>query len=192
MCWDQGETGPRQSADGKDAADRRPEGEQPTAPTNISNPQQEKPSTPTVINNSTYNSASYTGGGTTGAGQGNTGTGGKDAGAGGDAGEGDDEGPGSAAGPLADPYEGEEETVATVYADYQSRLSSTPFGNAITQFFTVQTSGTCPTWSVPSSEWWPVMVFDYHCTGILASSLALVGYVLLAVVAYKAFQIAVY
>lgn len=193
MCWAPGETGDRNSADGKDGANRTVAPTTPTIPSVVANPTPAGPTTNTTINNTTYNTSSATGSGSTGGTQGNTGTGGTDAGAGGDGGEGEDqEGPGTAAAPLADPYEGSEETVADVFADYKGRVSTTPMGNAITTFFTVSVGGSCPSWSVPASEWWPTMVFDYHCTGILANTLSLVGYVLLAVVAYKAFQIAVY
>ncbi|TAA08850.1 virulence factor TspB C-terminal domain-related protein [Pseudoxanthomonas winnipegensis] len=73
LCWNNAETGPKITADGKVAADREKAPTQPTPPKAQVDPQVVNQST-TTINGNTYNTNTYSGSGNAG-GQPNTGTG---------------------------------------------------------------------------------------------------------------------
>lgn len=196
-CWAPGQTGPRQTSDGSRGADRQQAPTPNTPPPGMENPQPDGPPRQTTINNNTYNTQNYVG--TPGAGgnpsQGDVGEGGNDPtapdGPGqGDEGDGDGDGPGSPGGGLGDLYEGEGKTVSDVVTEYQTRIENAPIRAATTGFLTVSLGGSCPTFSVPATDFWNEMTFAYHCNGALADALSLGGWVILAVAAYAAFRMA--
>ncbi len=128
------------------------------------------------------------GGGEDGGGDGGGGTGpGPGQGEGG--GDGDGPGtPGEDGGPL---YEHDKNlTIPKVYAEYEQRVKKAPIIDATKRFFTVSVGGSCPVFTVPASAYWEAMTFDLHCSGAIFALLQLIGWVLLAMAAYKAGEIA--
>lgn len=194
-CWESnlGEEGARQSADGTQGADTQignpPPANQP--PPNMQNPQPQGPPSNTEINGTGRNTQIWGGSGTNGPGQPNTGTGGNDPGApGGDGGDGEGEGEeaGSPSSGLGDLYEGNGKTVGDVVGEFRTRMENAPIASAATGFLTVSVANSCPVWTVPATDYWNEMVLNYHCTGQLAESLALGGWVVLALAAWAAFR----
>jgi len=128
------------------------------------------------------------GGGDDGDGDGGGGTG-PGPGPGEGDGDGDDPGaPGEDGGPL---YERDKNlTIPKVYAEFEQRVKKAPIIDATKRFFTVSVGGSCPVFTVPASAYWEAMTFDLHCSGAIFALLQLIGWVLLAMAAYKAGEIA--
>ncbi|EMT5434803.1 hypothetical protein WMR10_000313 [Stenotrophomonas maltophilia] len=128
------------------------------------------------------------GGGEDGGGDGGGGTG---PGPGPGEGDGDGDGPGTPGedgGPL---YERDKNlTIPKVYAEFEQRVKKAPIIDATKRFFTVSVGGSCPVFTVPASAYWEAMTFDLHCSGAIFALLQLIGWVLLAMAAYKAGEIA--
>ncbi|MBH1408157.1 hypothetical protein I5U08_01380 [Stenotrophomonas maltophilia] len=128
------------------------------------------------------------GGGDDGGGDGGGGTG---PGPGPGEGDGDGDGPGAPGedgGPL---YEHDKNlTIPKVYAEFEQRVKKAPIIDATKRFFTVSVGGSCPVFTVPASAYWEAMTFDLHCSGAIFALLQLIGWVLLAMAAYKAGEIA--
>jgi hypothetical protein len=134
------------------------------------------------------------GGGGTGPGDGDgggDGGGGTGPGPGPGDGDGDGDGPGTPGedgGPL---YEHDKNlTIPKVYAEFEQRVKKAPIIDATKRFFTVSVGGSCPVFTVPASAYWEAMTFDLHCSGAIFALLQLIGWVLLAMAAYKAGEIA--
>ncbi|MGE8451142.1 MAG: hypothetical protein ACN6OP_11090, partial [Pseudomonadales bacterium] len=106
-------------------------------------------------------------------------------------GDGDGDGPGTPGedgGPL---YEHDKNlTIPKVYAEFEQRVKKAPIIDATKRFFTVSVGGSCPVFTVPASAYWEAMTFDLHCSGAIFALLQLIGWVLLAMAAYKAGEIA--
>ncbi|HHA2702057.1 TPA: hypothetical protein ACOEQH_000116 [Stenotrophomonas maltophilia] len=128
------------------------------------------------------------GGGEEGGGDGGGGT---SPGPGPGEGDGDGDGPGTPGedgGPL---YEHDKNlTIPKVYAEFEQRVKKAPIIDATKRFFTVSVGGSCPVFTVPASAYWEAMTFDLHCSGAIFALLQLIGWVLLAMAAYKAGEIA--
>lgn len=188
MCWEPNEYGERMTADGKEGANRQPPGTPAPPPKAMENPQQAGSVTNTT-NNSTSTTTVFNGGGNSG-GQGNVGTGGKEgSGSGGD-GEGIDFG---SSGPgLGTLFEGEGHTEESVAAQIYTAAQGADIARGLVHFFQVPSSGACPTWSLPSTDFWDSMTIDQHCAGDFAAMLAACGWVVLAAIGFLAFRIAFY
>lgn len=204
ICWQPGQTGEQTDAD---TMQKRNAGDQPIPPDSLQLPngdtlsQSGEPvTTNTTINNNgdtrnvTTTTTNYETGSGTNAGDTNSGEPGDGSGDGsGDGeGDGDGEGPGAPSEGVGDIYEGEGRTVADAFGEFKTRVMAAPIMGAGTQFLTVSVSGSCPVFTVPATDYWDVLTFDYHCSGALADALALGAYLLLAVAAYTAFKVALY
>lgn len=195
MCWSPGETGPRVTADGTQGADRVVAPATPTPPPNMKNPTPDGTAT-TKVGPTTYNTTNYNGTGSSG-GQGNVGTGGKDGsapGTGSGSGDGDGEGAGApGSGVPGDLYTKTDKTIGSVYGDFKTAVSESPFITTAEGVFGGCSSGGggCPmeAWSAP--EWGIAFDLSQLCSGILASIIAFAGYVCFAGMAFFAFKVAV-
>jgi hypothetical protein len=207
LCWNPDETGPRNTADGKEAADRKKPPEVPVPPSNIENPTLISETTSTVNNTTTVTNV-YSGTGNSG-GTGNTGGGGKDAGTGGGGGTGGGTGGGSGGG-SGECAEGQEcedgpgtpagdgeykrldgaegRTPGAVFSAFRSRMSASPFVSAASGFFTVNAGGSCPSWTLPATDWTPSIALDFWCSSALSTVWQLFGYVLVIVYSWVAFR----
>lgn len=133
------------------------------------------------------------GGGGGGCTSGNCSGGGDDGG--GDDGGGDDGGddpgpgsPGASGGPL---YSPSGKTMASVWADFRGRLDETEVMQQAVNFLNVgNLSAGCPTWEIPATEFFDAFLIDMHCRDPYSSLWAWAGYLMLALAAYRAFQIA--
>lgn len=187
LCWRPGETGPRTTSDGLFGADRKVAPGAPTAPATIANPE-EKNNSQTTINNNTYNSSSYSGGG----GSGNPGQG--DSGVPGDSnGDGQsDDGAGSPGPRPGNLYTPSGKTMAGVWGTFKNRVSNSPLVTAGDNFFSLNAGGgACPVWTKSADEWLPAMTFDFHCQGLTAQLLDWAAWVLLAVIAFFCWRVAI-
>lgn len=193
MCWGPSETGSKTNPDGTEGATRTPDPTQPTPPPNMENPTPSGPPGSTTINNNTYNSGGYNGSGNTG-GQGPGTSGPGQGGSGGNGGndDGEEDGPGAPGGGVGTLYEGNGKTMGEVVGAFQTRIANAPVATATTQFLSVSLSGSCPTWTLEESAFWPAMVMDLHCGGALGDALESGSYLLLAMAAFAAFRIAFY
>lgn len=96
-------------------------------------------------------------------------------------------------GQLGTLYTPSQDTPQSVYSQFASSVSSSPLSTAVTGFFGVSTSGSCPSWSIPANKYWTSgFSFDFFCQSAILSLLSAAGYVVLAVAAYAAFKIALY
>jgi len=83
--------------------------------------------------------------------------------------------------------------VASVFSDFSAKAKQTPLVSAASGFFDIgSVSGSCPTWTVPESEWLPAMTFDFYCNATALEIIGWAGWVILCVGAFRAFEIAVY
>lgn len=91
-------------------------------------------------------------------------------------------------------YQAGTDTPGSVYGNFQSQVSSAPIVSAVTGFFTVTTSGSCPTWHIPGNKYWGAAGFDFtfFCDSAVLAIMALAGYVVLAMAAFSAVRIAIY
>lgn len=203
LCWQPGETGPRNTEDGSLAGDRQVAPKAPAISSEIKNPTTVG-NTTTTINNTTYNTTTATGTGNTG-GQGNVGTGGSTGngtgtsdgtgqGTGKGDGKGDGEegdGEGNAGEGLGDFYEGSDDTAESVMSDFMAQVQDTPLAQQVTSFMQVEGGGSCPVFTVPATAFWKYMTFDAHCSGDFLGFLQAMGWVVLALATYCAVRIAV-
>ncbi len=81
-------------------------------------------------------------------------------------------------------------TVEKVYSEFEQRVKKAPIIDATKRFFTVSVGGSCPVFTVPATAFWEAMTFDLHCSGVIYALLQLIGWVLLAMAAYRAGEIA--
>lgn len=196
VCWNPGETGERQTADGQLKADRQVA---PNMPAIEAADGSTITTSTTTIGDTIYNSSVSSGGVSSGPGQSNTGEGGSDGGEGGD-GEGDGtcdarkedcSNAGDAGSGVGNLYEKSGETIGGKFQQFRNRVSGSALASAGDQFFNVQSlGGSCPALTVPGTYYWEAMSFEYHCSGVLAAALASAGWLLLAIAAYAAFKVA--
>lgn len=157
----------------------------PTPPPGMENPTAIS-TTGTTINGNQYNTTNYGGSGNSG-GQSNTGNGGKQPGE-----EGEKEEVGSPGAGVEKLHEAGEATIGSIYGAFSTRVSNAPILQAGQAFFTIPNSGgSCPTWTIPASEWTPALVFDFFCNPTLMTILGYAGYILMAVAAMRAFHIGI-
>jgi hypothetical protein len=83
-------------------------------------------------------------------------------------------------------------TISDSVSDYKAAVANAPIVQAGQQFFTVTGGGSCPTFTLAATDWWPAMVFDYQCRSPMSDVFALAGYLVLAIGAWSAFKIAIY
>jgi hypothetical protein len=190
-----GETG--QKTD-RDVAQKRNPGTDTTPPTpppgETMNPKYPPQTTTTTVNNTTITTTLTTG--TTGSGTDAGGPGGTDSGQPGDgsgSGDGEGDGPGQAGAvpSFADAPWGDERTVASVIAAHKARIEAAPIAQATTGFFTVQASGSCPTWTLPATPYTPSVVMDFWCVSELSTVWTVIGAVCLICFGWVAFRIGV-
>ena len=74
----------------------------------------------------------------------------------------------------------------------KDRIEQVPIVRAADGFFTLNLSGTCPTFDIPNTEVWAGLDPGILCNGTLDSILEWVGYVVLAVAAFAAIRIAIH
>jgi hypothetical protein len=208
FCWSPGQEGPQVASDVTQGASRQVTPYTPTPPNPTDSSHEWSTSqSATTSDSSTSNGVTSTTGQTTNvynnvpAGTG-TGTGtlggttipGGSSGTNPDRCTGSDDctGAGSAGAHSAqtDYYTPDTATVASEFAAFKSSALASPLIGAATNFFTVSVSGACPVFDVPASAYWGHLVFSYHCSGALADTLALCGWMMLAVAAYGAFKVA--
>jgi len=91
-------------------------------------------------------------------------------------------------------YTASVDTPGSVYANFKSRVSGSPLITAAAGFFTVNASGSCPSWHIPGNQYWGQGGFDFtfFCDSGILAILALAGWIVLAVAAFSAFRIAIY
>lgn len=191
LCWDPGEEGAKNTADGEYSADKKKAPGVPTAPASITNPTTIS-TTSTTNGGDTFNTTTFSGTGTNG-GQSNTGTGGTDTGAGGGSGDGEDgNGYGSASGDASlSRFAGAEgRTVSSVVEAHKARMALAPLVAASYGFFTVTAGGACPTWTLPNTDWSPSIEMNFWCRSELSSAWTMVGVIMLIVFGWAAFRIA--
>lgn len=93
-------------------------------------------------------------------------------------------------GTLGDLYKPTGDTVDSAVTDFQASIKDAPIGAAVTGFFTVEnTGGSCPTWSMPESDWLPAQTFDFYCRPDLDFVLDGARIVILIAFAFAAFRI---
>lgn len=160
------------------------------------NPKFPPQTTTTITNNTTITTTLTTG--TTGSGTDAGGPGGTDGGepgdgSGGGSGDGEGDGPGQAGAVpsfAAAPW-GDERTVSSVIAAHKARIEAAPIAQATTGFFTVQASGSCPTWTLPATAYTPSVVMDFWCVSELSTVWTVIGAVCLICFGWVAFRIGV-
>jgi hypothetical protein len=79
-------------------------------------------------------------------------------------------------------------TVDGVVSNFKSRMSGAPMINAAGSFFTVSAGGSCPSWTLPATDWTPSIQMDFWCHSGLATAWQLFGYVMLIVYGWVAFR----
>jgi hypothetical protein len=101
---------------------------------------------------------------------------------------------GQADGNVGQMYQASTDTPASVYADFVSSVQSSPLISATTGFFTVNASGSCPTWHIPGNKYWGEAGFDFafFCSDGMLALLALASYLIAATAAFCAYRIALY
>lgn len=101
---------------------------------------------------------------------------------------------GEADGQIGTLYTAGTDTPSGVYASFKAKVAGSPLIGAATAFFTVNASGSCPTWHIPGNKYWGEAGFDFtfFCDPAILAIFALAGYVVLAVAAFSAFRIALY
>jgi hypothetical protein len=95
---------------------------------------------------------------------------------------------------FTDLYTKSTDTTSSVMDQYAQSVTaqSATITTAAAHFFTLNVSGSCPHFTIPVVDEWAHLDGGFLCNGTLDSILQLVGYVVLAAAAYKAFQIALY
>lgn len=197
FCWEPGEAGTKVS--GNEASTVSPQGAEvnppPVPPKNNGSWQPGGSSTVTVttgnttnIYNVTNHQSSYGSSGSGGGAEGDPGNGGGSGPGGGEGEEG--AGPGSPGAGLGDLYTPTDKTVSSVFAAFKTRVEGSPIVGAVTGFFTVSVSGSCPTFAVPASDYWEAMTFSAHCEGDFLTNLTYIGWVLLALACVWAARVA--
>lgn len=197
LCWQPGETGPRTTADGTYAGDREKSPATPNPPESQSESVKIADSH-TTINNTSYNTSTWSGSGSTG-GQSNTG-GGKDAGVGSGSGSGSGNGSGSGDGDgdesgdgagngVGDLYTGTGDTVGSVFAKFKGDVSNAPIFDSANSFLGgCSGGGQCPNETWDGGEWAGKHDLSQLCSGALGTLLAGGGWVMLAYFAAVAFR----
>lgn len=101
---------------------------------------------------------------------------------------------GNADGSIGALYNPSGDTPGSVYSSFVAQVSSTPIISASTGFFTLNVSGTCPTFTIPGNKYWGQagFTFSFFCTSAMLALFQLAGFLVLAVAAYAAFKIALY
>lgn len=111
-----------------------------------------------------------------------------------DDGDGDDDDDGDDYGTGAeteDLYTKTDKTVESLASNFYSQASSLPVVSGITNFMSVPSGGSCPTFTVSQTDYWKAMTFDAHCEGTFLSILQAGGYLVFAFACYIAIRIAV-
>ncbi|MGH8122216.1 MAG: hypothetical protein ACREPT_05545 [Rudaea sp.] len=91
------------------------------------------------------------------------------------------------------------DTVNGAIDAYAAQITASPLSSAVSNFFTLNASGTCPNLTVPSAgvqgssrNIWAGLNGNFLCDGTLATILELMGYVVLAAAAFQSVRIAIY
>jgi len=92
-------------------------------------------------------------------------------------------------------YTPKTDTVDSVMSNYYSQLQSSPIVSSMNHFFTLNASGTCPTFTVPPANLgghniWAGLNGNFLCDGTFATILTWIGWVVLAAASYQAAKIA--
>lgn len=96
-------------------------------------------------------------------------------------------------GESEDLYEPGEDTLESLWADYQTRVGNTDMGGAVSGFFTFNAGGSCPTVTIPATKWWDTMTFNGLCSGWFANALGWAGFLVLGIAAFFAVtRVAIY
>lgn len=82
-------------------------------------------------------------------------------------------------------------TLTSVWNSFKASLASTAIVTFATGFFSVNVSGSCPTWSTSLGMGLPNLVIDHLCTPMADNMFAVVRGVLLVLAAWAAFRIAI-
>ncbi len=87
-------------------------------------------------------------------------------------------------------------TYSGVFGAFRDRITGSAFGGAVTGFFTVSLSGSCPSWTFPSltilpGHSTPAVYIDVWCSPDLSTTWAIMAGVLLLVSSWTAFRWAV-
>lgn len=189
FCWTPGETGTKVS--GNEASTKSPSAatvnNPPVPPKNNGQWSETGTGTASVTTGSTtttYNVTNHTS---------NYGTEGQGGGAEGEGeGEGDGDGEGDNAGEgVGTLYEGTDRTVESVMSDFYNAVTNIQFVSGVTAFMTANGGGSCPTFTLPASQWWSAQTFDAHCSGQFLAMLQAMGWVVFAMACYLAVKIAV-
>jgi hypothetical protein len=101
---------------------------------------------------------------------------------------------GNADGDVGDLYKPGTDSPGSVYADFKASVSASPLMASTTGFFTVNASGSCPSWHIPGNKYWGEAGFDFtfFCSAAMMALLQLAGYIVLSYGAFRAFSIAIY
>lgn len=100
---------------------------------------------------------------------------------------------GNADGDIGGLYTPSGDSIASEYSAFVSQVQQSPLISAAKGFFSVSASGSCPSWSIPATAWWPNgLSFDFFCQPAILSIMSAAGYIVLAVGAFRAFTIAFY
>lgn len=101
---------------------------------------------------------------------------------------------GQASGDIGTLYQPTSQTLGSAYGDFKTQVSSSPLIGSATSFFSVNVTGTCPSWHIPGNKFWGEAGFDFtfFCDPGMIELLTLAGYVVLAIGAFCAFRIALY
>lgn len=189
MCWMPGESGERMPISGEEGANRGPQGTDPPAPKGMEDPVKITQWETTICNGPCEtNTTNVFNGSGSGGGQSNVGSGGNDPGTG--DGEGDGDGPGGVGAGVGDLYEGDGDTVGSVFSAFVGRIEGAPIMGSMSGFISVTVGGGCPAFTVPGTYFWEPMSIEHHCSGPLASALSMGGALLLAIAAFAAWRIA--
>lgn len=93
---------------------------------------------------------------------------------------------------LGDLYEPKGLTLTQAWYDFTVKVAYSPIVSASSAFFTVPYfSSSCPTWILPTTDFYPAITIDILCSNVVIMALQLAGLIVLIVAAWVAFRIAV-
>lgn len=101
---------------------------------------------------------------------------------------------GNADGQIGGIYTGNPSTPGQAYQSFVAQVRTAPIMQAATSFFTVNASGSCPTWHFAGNPYWGPSGLDFtlFCDPAMLTLLQLAGLIVLATAAFSAFRIAIY
>ena len=90
-----------------------------------------------------------------------------------------------------DLYQKSDKTFQTVLDGFVTSAQQAPMFHAVSGFFDVNLSGTCPVWTIPETPFTPALIIDHQCSQTMNQLWPFVAAILLAVAGWFAFRWAV-